>query len=83
VTQQCRGNTVDYEWLKSILGVVAQHGPWAVLAFFLVTRLLATHNRQHERIKTILDAYQVAVTENARVTERLALLIEERTRARS
>ncbi len=74
---------MDYEWLKSLLAVIAQHGPWAVLAFFLVTRLLATHNRQHERIKTILDAYQIAVTENTRVTERLAILIEERTRARN
>jgi tRNA A-37 threonylcarbamoyl transferase component Bud32 len=73
---------VDYEWLKSILGVVAQHGPWAVLSFFLVSRLLSTHNLQHERIKTILDAYQTAVVENARVTERLAHLIEERTRVR-
>jgi tRNA A-37 threonylcarbamoyl transferase component Bud32 len=73
---------VDYEWLKSILGVVAQHGPWAVLSFFLVSRLLATHNRQHERIQAILAAYHTAVTENARVTERLAILIEERTRAR-
>jgi tRNA A-37 threonylcarbamoyl transferase component Bud32 len=73
---------VDYEWLKSILGVVAQHGPWAVLAFFLVTRLLSTHNRQHERIQAILAAYNTAVIENARVTERLAILIEERTRVR-
>jgi tRNA A-37 threonylcarbamoyl transferase component Bud32 len=73
---------VDYEWLKSILGVVAQHGPWAVLAFFLVTRLLSTHHHQHERIQTILAAYNTAVIENARVTERLAILIEERTRVR-
>jgi tRNA A-37 threonylcarbamoyl transferase component Bud32 len=74
---------VDYEWLKSILGVVAQHGPWAVLAFFLVTRLLSTHNRQHDRIQAILAAYNIAVVENAKVTERLAGLIEERTRVRN
>jgi hypothetical protein len=47
-----------------------------------VTRLLATHNRQHERIQAILAAYNTAVIENARVTERLAILIEERTRVR-
>jgi uncharacterized membrane protein YccF (DUF307 family) len=26
---------VDVEWLKDVIAVVAQHGPWAVLAFWL------------------------------------------------
>jgi hypothetical protein len=69
---------VDQEWLKTVIGVVAQHGPWALLAFYLVTKLLSTTKREHE----LIEAYRVLVVENTRVTERLAILIEERTRAR-
>jgi hypothetical protein len=36
----------------------------------------------HKQVQDLLVAAQVAVTENARITERLAVLIEERTRAR-
>jgi hypothetical protein len=69
---------VDYEWLKSVVAVIAQHGPWALLAWYLVTKLLELH----KQVQDLLVAAQVAVTENARITERLAVLIEERTRAR-
>jgi hypothetical protein len=67
---------VDSEWLKSVLGVVAQHGPWALLAWYLVTKLLSTTKREQDMIA----AYHTAVIENAKITERLAVLIEERTR---
>jgi hypothetical protein len=43
-----------------------------------VTKLLELH----KQVQDLLVAAQVAVTENARITERLAVLIEERTRAR-
>jgi uncharacterized protein (UPF0548 family) len=69
---------MDAEWIKSGIGLVALHGPWALLAFYLVTKLLTTTKREHE----LILAYQTLVTENTRVTERLAILIEERTRAR-
>jgi hypothetical protein len=69
---------VDTEWLKEVAGVIAQHGPWALLAFYLVTKLLNTSKREHE----LITAYQTLVVENTRVTERMAILIEERTRAR-
>ena len=68
---------VDYEWLKSVVAVVAQHGPWAVLAFYLVNKLLTTNRREQD----LIAAYNTAIIENTRVTERLAILIEERTRA--
>jgi hypothetical protein len=67
---------VDYEWLKSVAGVVAQHGPWALLSWYLVTKLLELH----KQVQDLLVAAQVAVEQNARITERLAVLIEERTR---
>lgn len=73
---------MDLEWVKSVLGVIAQHGPWAVLAFYLVSRLLLSHSREQDRTQQIIAAYNTAVVENTRVTERLAILIEERTRAR-
>lgn len=69
---------MDIEWLKSILGVVAQHGPWAALAFYLVVKLVSTSKREAD----VIAAYHTAIVENTRVTERLAVLIEERTRAR-
>lgn len=72
---------MDYEWLKSILAVIAQHGPWAVLAFYLVRRQSDTSRRdKHEQ--DVIAAYHTAIVENTRVTERLAALIEERTRGR-
>jgi hypothetical protein len=70
---------VDQEWLKTVIGVIAQHGPWALLAFYLVTKLLSTSKREHD----LIAAYQTLVVENTRVTERLAILIEERTRVRN
>lgn len=70
---------MDIEWAKEILAVVAQHGPWAMLCFYLVHKLLSTSKSEAERDA----AYHTAVIENARVTERLAVLIEERTRGRS
>jgi uncharacterized membrane protein len=69
---------VDQEWIKVVIGVVAQHGPWAALAWYLVHKLLHTTRIEQD----LIAAYHTAVTENARVTERLAVLIEERTRAR-
>jgi hypothetical protein len=69
---------LDYEWIKAAFGVVAQHGPWALLAWYLVHKLLSTTKREHD----LIAAYQLLITENTRVTERLAILIEERTRAR-
>jgi hypothetical protein len=72
----CKGNGVDYEWLKTVIGVVAQHGPWALLAWYLVHKLLSTTKREHD----LIEAYRVVVVENSRITERLAVLIEERTR---
>lgn len=69
----------EWEWIKSVLAVVAQHGPWAVLAFYLIRKLLNTTKREQDMI----EAYRVAVIENTKVTERLAVLIEERTRARN
>ena len=70
---------MDYEWLKTIIAVAAQHGPWALLAFYLVTKLLSASKREHD----LIEAYRVVVVENTRITERLAVLIEERTRARN
>lgn len=70
---------MDIEWGKDVLAVLAQHGPWAALAWYLVHKLLSTTKREADMIA----AYHTAVIENARVTERLAVLIEERTRARS
>jgi hypothetical protein len=70
---------VDQEWLKSVIGVVAQHGPWALLAWYLVTKLLTTTKREQEMLTLCLTA----ITESNRVTERLAVLIEERTRGRT
>jgi hypothetical protein len=70
---------MDAEWIKTVLAVVAQHGPWAVLAWYLVHKLLHTTRIEQD----LIAAYHAAVTENARVTERLAVLIEERTRART
>lgn len=69
---------MDIEWIKSAFTVVAQHGPWALLAWYLVHKLLSRTKREHDMIA----AYHTAVIENARVTERLAVLIEERTRHR-
>jgi hypothetical protein len=69
---------MDAEWIKTVVAVVAQHGPWALLAWYLVTKLLSGTKREHE----LILAYQTLVVENTRVTERLAILIEERTRAR-
>lgn len=31
---------MDVEWLEQVIGVVAQHGPWAVLAFWLAWQLI-------------------------------------------
>jgi hypothetical protein len=70
---------MDYAWLKEILPVIAQHGPWALLAWYLVHKLLGRTKREQD----MLAAYHTAVIENTRVTERLAVLIEERTRARN
>lgn len=70
---------MDQEWIKAVIAVVAQHGPWALLAWYLVTKLLSRTKREHDMI----SAYHVAVTENTKVTERLAVLIEERTRVRN
>jgi hypothetical protein len=69
---------MDYAWLKEVAGVVAMHGPWALLAFYLVTKLHSRTKREHD----LIASYHTAVIENTRVTERLAVLIEERTRAR-
>lgn len=66
------------EWIKEILGVVAQHGPWAALSFYLVYKLVSATKRE----QNMIAAYHTAIIENTRVTERLAVLIEERTRAR-
>lgn len=68
---------MDIEWLKDIIAVVVQHGPWAALAFFLVYKLVSATKRENDMIA----AYHTAIVENTRVTERLAVLIEERTRA--
>jgi hypothetical protein len=68
---------VDYEWLKSVAGVIAQHGPWALLAWYLVSKMLNTTKREQD----VIAAYHTAIIENTKVTERLAILIEERTRA--
>ena len=65
--------------MKLAIGTIAQHGPWALLAFYLVTKLLSSTKREQE----VIDAYHCAIVENTRVTERLAVLIEERTRARN
>jgi hypothetical protein len=70
---------VDYEWLKGVASVIAQHGPWAVLAFYLVTKVLNTTKREQD----LIAAYNTAIVENTKVTERLAVLIEERTRMRN
>jgi hypothetical protein len=70
---------VDQEWLTSVIAVVAQHGPWALLAWYLVTKMLSATKREQE----VIAAYHTAIVENAKVTERLATLIEERTRARN
>ena len=67
---------MDSEWIKTIIGIAAQHGPWALLAFYLIYKLLATTKRE----QVMIEAYHTAVIENAKVTERLAVLIEERTR---
>jgi hypothetical protein len=67
---------MDVEWIKTVMGTVAQHGPWALLAWYLVHKLLSTTKREHD----LIAAYQVVVVENSRITERLAVLIEERTR---
>jgi hypothetical protein len=69
---------MDAEWLKAVIGTVAQHGPWALLAWYLVTKLLSATKREHD----LIEAYRVVVIENTRITERLAVLIEERTRVR-
>jgi hypothetical protein len=70
---------MDAEWIKTVVAVIAQHGPWALLAWYLVHKLLHTTRIEQD----LIAAYHAAVTENARVTERLAVLIEERTRART
>ena len=67
---------MDIEWIKTIVGVIAMHGPWAVLAFYLISKLLSTTKRE----QIMIEAYHTAVIENAKVTERLAVLIEERIR---
>ena len=64
--------------MKLAIGTIAQHGPWALLAFYLVTKLLSATKREQD----VITAYHTAVVENTRVTERLAVLIEERTRDR-
>ena len=69
---------MDYEWAKLAIGTIAQHGPWALLAFYLVTKLLSATKRERD----VIEGYHCAIVENTRVTERLAVLIEERTRAR-
>lgn len=69
---------MDAEWIKQIVGVIAQHGPWAALSFYLVVKLLSSTKRE----QAMIAAYHTAVVENTRVTERLAILIEERTRVR-
>jgi hypothetical protein len=67
---------VDAEWIRTVIGVAAQHGPWALLAWYLVHKLLSTTKREHD----LIEAYRVVVVENTKITERLAVLIEERTR---
>jgi hypothetical protein len=71
---------MDTEWLKEALTQIATHGPWAILAFFLVTKLLNRPHEDKETLEKIIDSYHEAIVDNTKVTERLALLIEERTR---
>jgi hypothetical protein len=69
---------MDTAWLKFVAEMAAQHGLWAALAWYLVHKLLSTSKREAD----LIEAYRVIVVENTRITERLAVLIEERTRAR-
>lgn len=69
---------MDAEWVKTVIATVAQHGPWALLAWYLVSKMLNATKREQD----LIEAYRVAVIENTKVTERLAVLIEERTRAK-
>ena len=64
------------------------YGPLAIgwiIAGFLAWRVLTDANRPENVLKTykdIIHDYHEAILENTRVTERLAMLIEERTRQR-
>lgn len=34
------GPPVNIDWMKEVLSVIAQHGPWAVLSFYCVYNLI-------------------------------------------
>lgn len=47
---------MDTEWLKDGLAVIAQHGPWAVLAFYLAWKSLKTSEAQTEAMIRVAEA---------------------------
>lgn len=61
-----------------IINVVLHDGAWAALSIYLVYKLLSRKD-----LYELLTSYHDCVVDNTRVTERLAMLIEERVRAQS
>ena len=80
-----RGATIamDGSLVKELLSL---YGPLAIgwiVAIFLAWRVFTERDKPSDTFKAykdICEDYHAAIVENTRVTERLALLIEERTR---
>ena len=47
---------MDAEWLKQVLAVIAQHGPWALLAFYLAWKVIKTQETQAEAMIRVAEA---------------------------
>lgn len=62
---------------------------WVIAVFVVIFTFLdglknrLTHRDILDRLDVVTKAYHTAVVDNTRVTERLAMLIEERTRQRN
>ena len=47
---------MDAEWLKQAVSVIAQHGPWAILAFYLIWRMIQTSETQTGAMIKVAEA---------------------------
>ena len=49
---------MDLEWAKEIIGVIAQHGPWAVFCFYLAYKHFQFNSKTIEvmtAVKTLIE----------------------------
>ena len=47
---------MDVDWFKQVIGVVAQHGPWAMLAFWLAYNIIKRGEAQTQALVQTAEA---------------------------